>query len=150
MKSIVELDIEAPRGEVAALYGDPSHSTSWMDDVERYEPLSGAPGMPGSTYRLVPKRGDMIFIATVLSRDLPREVRLRLDAARATVLVTGTLSELPAGRTQLVSEEIFEFKGFWNGVLGLLAQPAIRRAHRRHMEAFKQFAERKYRNSQRG
>ena len=141
MKSTVELEIEAPRGEVAALYADPRHSTSWMDDLQRYEPLSGAPGEPGSTYRLIPKRGKRVFTATVLTRDLPKEMRLRLEAAGVTVLVSGVLSDLPGERTRLVSEEVFQFNGLLSRLFGLFARAGIRAAHRRHMEAFKRFAE---------
>jgi len=41
----------------------------------------------------------------------------------------------------LVSEEQFRFKSALGRLLGLLAQPLIRRAHRRHMVSFKRFAE---------
>ena len=145
MRSIVVVDINAPQEDVAALYADPGNSTKWMDDLERYEPVSGKPGTPGSTYRLIPKRGSMVFTATVLSRTLPNELRLRLDASNATVDVKGSLSTLADGRTRLVSEEAFKFKGVWNSVFGLLARPAIRKAHRGHIEAFKRFAERQRR-----
>jgi hypothetical protein len=148
VRSVVELDIDAPQKQVAALFADPQNSTSWMDDLERYEPVSGTPGTPGSTYRLVPKHGTMLFTATVVARDLPNEVRLSLDAPSVAVSVCGTLSKLPNDRTRLISLEVFKFKGLRNNVFGLLAQPAIGKAHRRHMEAFKRFAERKCRDVQ--
>ena len=141
MKSRIELEIDAPRGEVAALYADPRNSTAWMDDLERYEPLSGPPGMPGSTYRLVPKQGKRVFDATVLTRNLPSELSVQLETAGVTVHVSGELSELSGGRTRLVSQEVFEFNGFLNTMFGVLAQATIRRTHRRHMLAFKRFAE---------
>jgi hypothetical protein len=80
MKSALELNIQAPRDTVAALFADPANNSKWMTDLDRCEPVTGSPGMPGSAYRMVPKRkSDPGFIATVLSRDLPEEVRLRLD-----------------------------------------------------------------------
>ena len=82
MKSVVELDIDVPREKLAALSADPANITKWMDDLERYEPLTGEPGMPGSTYRMVPKEA-----------------------------------------------------------IGFFAGGAIRKAHRKHMDAFKRFAE---------
>ena len=85
----------------------------------------------------------MIFTARVVSRNLPHELRLRLEAGNATVDVHATLSTLADGRTKLVSEELFEFKGVWNKLFGLLARPAIRKAHRKHIEALKHFAERR-------
>ena len=133
--------ISGPLEKVAELFADPSKSTAWMDDLERYEPLSGQQGMPGSTYRLIPRKGSMVFTATVLERKLPHELRLKLEAANVTVDVHSTLSTIATGQTRLVSEEEFEFKGLAK-IFSLFARPAIRKAHRHHMEAFKQFAER--------
>jgi hypothetical protein len=64
MRSTVVVGINAPQEAVAALYADPGNNAKWMEDVERYEPLSGEQGMPGSTYRLAPKHGSMVFTAT--------------------------------------------------------------------------------------
>jgi hypothetical protein len=118
MKSTVTVDIDAPREMVAALFADPSKNVDWMDDVARSEPVSGEQGMPGSTYRLVPKKGSMLFTVTVVSRNLPNELRLHLDAATAVVAVRGILSTLPDGRTRLESQEEFTFKGLWNAAFG--------------------------------
>jgi hypothetical protein len=142
MKSVIELEIVGPRPRVAELFASPENSPRWMDDLGRYEAISGTPGMPGSRYRLVPKKGSLAFVATVKARELPRRVQVELDSPKITVSVTGTFEELSPGRTRLVSEEVFTFKGLFSKAFGLLARPAIRRAHRRHMEGFKRFAER--------
>jgi len=63
------------------------------------------------------------------------------------VTVYGTLSTLPDGRTRLVSEEEFRFKGLWRAAFGVLAWSAIRKAHRRHIESFKRFVEHERRSS---
>jgi len=44
-------------------------------------------------------------------------------------------------KTKLISQEEFQFKGFFNKLFGFLSRPAIHRVHRRQMEAFKRFAE---------
>jgi len=75
MTSVVEIDIAAPRARVADLFFDPANNPKWMSDIERCEPVNGTLGMPGSTYRLVPKSGNRVFVATVLSKDLPDELR---------------------------------------------------------------------------
>ena len=77
MRSVVDLEINVARERLAALFADPGNSTKWMDDLQKYQPISGEPGMPGSTYRLVPKKGKMVLLATVISRKLPNEVRLK-------------------------------------------------------------------------
>ena len=143
MKSTVELDIDLPQVRLAGLFADPANSTKWMDDLERYEPVSGQPGSPGSTYRLVPKKGDMVFLATVISNDLPHESRLRLDGSNVLVSITVRYVALSPQKARLISEEVFTFKGLLGRIMGFVARPAIRRAHRRHMEAFRRFAERR-------
>jgi hypothetical protein len=141
VKSVVQVDIDLPRERLAALFADPTLSSAWMDDIARYEPISGQPGAPGSTYRLVPKNGDMVFVATVIANDLPNESRLRLDADNVTVAVTARYVAVSSERSRLVSEEDFTFKGLVGRVGGFLARAAIHKAHRRQMEAFKRFVE---------
>jgi uncharacterized protein YndB with AHSA1/START domain len=141
MTSVVEIDIAAPRARVADLFSDPANNPKWMSDIERCEPVNGTLGMPGSTHRLVPKSGNRVFVATVLSKDLPDELRLRLEAPNVVVSIVDRFVATSPEVTRLVSEEEFRFKGVVNSMLGFLAQPAIKKAHRRHMDAFKQFVE---------
>jgi hypothetical protein len=143
MKSVIELDIDAQQSVVADLFMDPNNNLKWMDEIDRIEPISGRSGEPGSVYRLVPKRaeGDRIFVATVLAKEPPAESRLSLVAPNISVSVRATLRKVAETRTKLISEETFQFEGLFGRVVGLMAGPAIRRAHRRHMESFKRFAE---------
>jgi len=142
MKSVVELDINVGQAKVAELFTDPQRNPEWMDDVERIEPVGGDLGKPGSRYRLVPKQGNLTFVARIISRELPTEAKLILDAPSISVSVTGKFIALSEVSTRLVSEEIFIFKGIFWKLRGLFARGAIRGAHRRHMESFKRFAER--------
>ena len=141
MKSIVQVEINIPQKETAELYADPRNNLKWMHDIARYEPLSGEQGMPGSTYRLVPKEGDMIFVATVIERNLPDELKLHLEAADVDVEVRGTFSSLSPARTKLINEQVFTFKGEGEGAVSASVKEDIKAAHRRHMEDFKHFAE---------
>jgi len=140
MKSIVEVEINVPQSEAAELYADPRNNLKWMHDIARYEPLSGEEGMPGSTYRLVPKEGEMIFVATVVERNLPDELKLHLEASDVDVEVKGTFSSLSPTRTKLISEEVFTFKD-GDETVGASVEEDIKAAHRQHMEDFKRFAE---------
>ena len=141
MKSVVEVDIQAPCEDVAALFADPANIPKWMLDLERYEPVEGVPGTQGSSYRMVPKTGDMVFVATVLSRSLPDQVILRLDGKNVVVLVTDRFIATSRRATKMVSEEEFRFTTLFSWLFGFVAQHSIRKAHRQHMESFKQFAE---------
>jgi hypothetical protein len=143
MKSIVELEVAVPKQELAALFADPGNMTKWMDDLERYEHVGGDAGMRGSTYRMVPKAGtsQMEFTATVTARNLPDAMGLKLESPNVDVSIICTFGALSPHRTKLVSEEVFMFRGLFNKLFGLLAMRDIRKHHRRHMEAFKRFAE---------
>ena len=146
MKSVVKLDIQAPRDQVALLFADPANNPKWMHDLDRCEPIAGSVGMPGSTYRMVPKKGNMVFVATVLSRNLPEEVRLLLERKDVVVSITDRFRAISQGVTVMVSEEDFRFKSMFSRVFGFVAQSSIRNAHRRHMESFKHFAEQQVRS----
>jgi hypothetical protein len=140
MKSVVELEINATRDRVAALFSDPRNMVKWMDDMD-YEPLTGPQGEPGSTYHLGQRDG-MWFTATVLAKNLPKEMQLRLDLPDLEVAITDKFVALPSGHTKLTSTEDFRWKGILSRLKGVFARGAMKRAHRRHMESFKQYAER--------
>ena len=140
MKSTVEVEIAAPLDEVSRLLADPRHSAEWMHDLARYELVSGEPGAVGSTYRLVPKDGKLIFLATVQERGPAGELRLHLHSPSVDVAITATLAAIAPDHTRLVSEEVFTFRGVLS-LLVLLAAGPIRASHRRHMEDFKKWVE---------
>jgi hypothetical protein len=123
------------------LYADPRNNPKWMHDIARYEPLSGEEGMPGSIYRLVPKEGDTIFVATVVERNLPDELRLHLEASDVEVEVRGTFFSLSPTHTKFLSEEVFTFKGAEAETVSPAVEDNIKTAHHRHIEDFKHFAE---------
>jgi hypothetical protein len=141
MKSVVEVEIKRPQKEAAELYADPRNNPKWMHDIARYEPLSGEGGMPGSTYRLVPKEGEMIFVATVVERNLPDELKLHLEASDVEVEVKGTFSSLSPTSTKFISEQVFTFKVAEAETVSPAVKEDIKTAHRRHIEDFKRFAE---------
>ncbi|MGZ4053315.1 MAG: SRPBCC family protein [Bacteroidia bacterium] len=140
MKSIFETEINMSQAKLAELYANPENNIKWMLDLEKYEPISGMPGMPGSKYRLIPKKGNMIFTATVISRDLPNELKLNLEASNVNVLVTGKFIALSPEKTKFISEEVFTFKGIFNKIFGFLAQSLVKKTHNKHMKDFKEFA----------
>jgi uncharacterized protein YndB with AHSA1/START domain len=141
MIDLIEVNIQKPIDRVASLHADPTNNTKWMHDIARVELVSGKPGAPGSRYRMIPSRGSMVFEATVVAAELPRELQLTLEASGITVLVRATFEARSDGSTRMRSEERFVFHGFVHRLMGLLARPAIRKAHRTHIEAFRQFAE---------
>jgi len=141
MRSVVELDIDGPRERVAELFADPANITKWMHDLARCEPVSGMFGTTGSSYRMVPKTGDMAFVATILLRNLPEEVRLRLDGKNMVVMITDRFSVTSMGTTRIRSVEEFRFTSLLGRLIGFVAQGSIKKAHLSHMKSFKEFVE---------
>jgi hypothetical protein len=141
LKSVVVVDIDRPEGEVGELFADPRNSSKWMLDLDRYEPLSGEEGMPGSTYRLSPKTGETAFVVTVLARDLPRELHLSLEGSNVHVDLVAGLTALSPSSTRLTSQEVFTFRGLFGPLVPAVASKAIKAAHRKAIEEFKRFAE---------
>jgi uncharacterized membrane protein len=140
MQDVVTVEIDAPRGRVAELFADPRNNPKWMEDLKRFQLIKGKPGAPGSMYRLAQQEGELDFTATVIARDLPREVRLALDSSKVSVSIRTTFRNHD-GRTHLVSAERFRFKGLFGPLLGWLAKRSIHRAHVRQMQAFKRYVE---------
>lgn len=141
MKSIVEVEIDKPQEEVAMLFADPGNNPKWMHDLAGYEPISGDQGMPGFSYRLLPKEGDMIFLATIVESNLPDMICMKLRALTVDVAIKVTFTALSSTRTKLISEEEFSFNDSNNTIVDSAKQNAIRAAHRQHIEDFKSFAE---------
>jgi hypothetical protein len=142
MRSIAVVEIEAPQAEVAARFADPRNTAKWMVDLDRQEPISGEPGMPGSKYRLISEHQHLNFEATVVERRLPDLVRLALTSPSISVAIDARFSALPSGRTKLTSTEVFRFKGVFGRAMALFARRSIHSAHVRQMEAFRRYAER--------
>ena len=115
-----------------------------MHDLERYEHLSGAFGMPGSRYRMVPKAGSqqMEFVSTVTASNLPDRLVLKLELPAVDVSVTATFTAAvrPAG-PECSRNEVFTFHGPFNKLFSRLASRDIRKHHRDHIESFKRFVE---------
>jgi hypothetical protein len=142
MRSRVEVNIAAAPVLVAELFSDPSRNVEWMNDVERIEALRGNLGEVGSVYKIIPKDNGLCFVATVLAVDLPNRLRLSLDEKTVSVSVNATFVRLSETMTKLISEEQFMFKGLLKRFFSIFVRTSIKRAHRRHIESFKRFAER--------
>jgi hypothetical protein len=141
MKSTVVIDIRAPRSTVAELFADPFNNPTWMNELDRVELVNGQLGAQGSKYRMVSKDGQMDFVATVVLSDLPNELHLRLDGSNLAVLITDRFLAPSRDVTRLISEEVFTFESPIRRLFSIFTRILIRKAHRRHMQSFKRFAE---------
>jgi hypothetical protein len=118
----VEIDIALPRDEVARLFADPDKLVKWQRGLPSIEPLSGEPGQPGSTARLVFLNGKrrLEMVETITANDLPEAFHGTYDAKGVHNVVENWFTEPAPGTTHWVSRNAFEFQGFMK-VIGLLS-----------------------------
>lgn len=150
MNYTFETDIHAPQEVVAELAGNPDNRKHWMEGLESDEQLSGTPGMPGATSRLVFKTGKVTItmVGTVLARNFPDEFRERFEASNLVTTATTRFAAVTPQTTHYISEQAFQFKGLFNTLVGFLLQREFKQQTLRHMKRFKQFAESSYHQSQ--
>lgn len=82
-----------------------------------------------------------MFVAMVVERNLPDELKQDLRAPDVDVTVTTTVIALSPAQTKLLSEQVFTFKGVDEVTVSPTVEDAIKAVHRRHIQDFKHFVE---------
>lgn len=143
MRYSIETEISAPIEKVAELVGDPDNRKEWMEGLESQEHVSGSPGMKGAKSRLVFKTGGTTITmdGTVTGRNLPDEFHQTMEAPHVLITITTRLVALSPEKTKHISEQEYEFKGIKNKIIGLLMRRTFKKQTLRHVENFRQLAE---------
>jgi hypothetical protein len=143
MKYIRAIEMNAPRDQVAKLFGDPANRLKWMDGIEDFEQMEGTPGETGSKAKMVFKVGNMhmTMIGTVTANNLPDSLRESIDASNVLTTAVSKFEAVSPQVTKYVSEQDFNFKGLFNKVVGFLLQREFKQQTLRHMQGFKRFVE---------
>lgn len=131
-----------PRTRVIELFDDPEIMRRWMAGLQSFEPLSGVPGTPGATSKLVFRIGkrNLEMIETITTRNLPDEFSGTCDAPGVFNVVQNRFTEMGPNRTRWESENEFRFKGFMR-IPGLLMRGALSKQSLKYMQDFKAYAE---------
>lgn len=142
MKYTVDIEIDRPREEVAALIDDPENLPKWQRGLLSIEPLEGAPREVGSTSQLTFRMGKrtMEMKETILVHDLPDEFSCTYDAKGVHNVVRNRFFEVGPGKTRWESENEFQFRGLMK-ILGVLMKGAFPKQSLKYMKDFKAFAE---------
>src|SRR5688572_6949927 len=140
MKHSVEVNIAAPRSKVVALFDEPANLMKWMPDLVRFEPISGPPGQPGATSRLVyrARKKEFELMETVTVRKLPDEFSGTYASSMGTTFITNRFIDNGATTRWIVDTE-FKSTGVMK-VLTFLMGGVIRAQNRKMVDAFKTFA----------
>lgn len=142
MKYTLELDIEAPRSRVTALFDDPENWPKWQAGFVSAEVIAGNARETGSQTRLVQKlaTGNTEIVETIESRNLPQEITCTYQAKGAWNRVANRFEEISPTRTRWVFETEFRCTGILK-LLSTLAPGMFRKASLKEMNSFKLFAE---------
>jgi uncharacterized membrane protein len=142
MKYTVEIEIESPVEKVVELFDNPDNMNKWMDGLQSFEHLSGAPGQPGAKSRLKFKMGkrEIEMIETITVRDLPKEFSGIYETKGVYNSVKSSFSPLPGNKTRYSSEQEFQFSGFMK-IMAFLMPGAFKKESVKYLAAFKKFVE---------
>ncbi len=136
--------IDLPRARVVELFDDPDNLSKWQEGLQSFEHLSGEPGQPGSTARLVYEhRGRNVeMIETIVTRNLPDEFSGTYETEGVWNEVRNSFVEEGPNRTRWVTETDFRFSSIRMRLMGIFMRPLFGRQTQKFLNDFKAFAER--------
>ena len=142
MHYTVEIDLDLPRDRVIELLDSTENLKKWLRGLQVFEPLTGEPGQPGATSRMVFQMGRrrMEMIETITKRDLPALLASTYDTSGVHNEVQNRFVEVEPEKTRWIGENEFVFSGFMK-LVGFLARSAFPKQSLKTMQAFKAFAE---------
>ena len=142
MKYTTEVIIDRPRADVIAKFEDPESMKAWQPTLQRYETLSGAPGQPGSTMKLVYDEGGrtMEMVETIVANELPNEFHATYETVGVYNMQKNWFTEMEDGKTRWLSESEFKFSGLMI-LMGIFMRGAFPKQTLQTMQNFKAFVE---------
>ncbi|MDH3494555.1 MAG: SRPBCC family protein [Acidobacteriota bacterium] len=144
MKYVVDTVIDRPVNEVISKFDDPENLKEWMDGLLSFEPISGTPGEIGAKAKLVFQMGKkkIEMIETITAKNLPDEFGGTYEAEGVFNTVMNRFESVGNDQTRMTQQCEFEFTSFMMKVMGFFIPGAFKSQTRKHMDAFKSFAER--------
>jgi len=141
MKHSCDIEINAPRSKVVALFDNPANLVKWQPDLLKFEPISGTPGQPNAKSRLVYRAGEGEFelIETITVRNLPDEFSGTYESKMGTTKIRNRFIDNGATTRWIVDTE-FTGSGMMKA-LSLLMGGVMRAQTEKVVQAFKGFAE---------
>jgi len=141
MKHSFDIEINAPRDRVVALFDDPANLPRWQPDLLRFEPISGTPGHPEAKSRLVYRtgQGELELIETVKLRNLPDEFAGTYESKMGMTQLRNRFIDNGA-KTRWIVDTEFTGLGMMKLASGLMGG-MIRAQTLKMLNAFKAFVE---------
>ena len=142
MRYETEIIINLPRARVIELFDSFDNLKQWQEGLISYEHISGEPGKPGATTRLLYDMGRrrMEMIETIIERNLPDEFSATYDASGVHNIVRNIFYD-EEEQTRWVLDSDFQFRSYMRIVSLFIPNSSFRNQTRSSMESFKRFAE---------
>ena len=142
MRYETEIIINLPRARVIELFDSFDNLKQWQEGLISYEHISGEPGQPGATTRLLYDMGRrrMEMIETIIERNLPDEFSATYDASGVHNIVRNIFYDEDE-QTRWVLDSDFQFRSYMRIVSLFIPNSSFRNQTRSSMESFKRFAE---------
>jgi uncharacterized protein YndB with AHSA1/START domain len=140
---VSEIEVERPRGEVAAYAADPDNATEWYENIERVEWETERPLAHGSRIAFVARFLGRRLAYTYEIRELVPGERLVMGTADGPFPMETTYAwtDSPSGGTRMTLRNRGEPSGFSKVAAPMMAS-AMRRANRTDLERLKEILER--------
>ena len=141
MKYSNEIIVNLPRNKVIELFDNPDNLKKWMKGLQSFEHVSGEHGKEGSKSKLVfDMNGRKVeMIETITKRNLPEEFSGTYEAKGVFNIQKIFLKKMRR-ENQLDCNTEFQFSGFMK-LMGLFMPGAFKKETMKHMQSFKDFAE---------
>jgi hypothetical protein len=145
MKYTTEIVLDIPRSKVIEFFDNPENMKFWQEGFISYEHINGEPGEVGSQMRLKYDMGKrkIDMIETISSRDLPDEFNAIYETKGVWNEVKNFFYE-EGNTTRMVTENEFRFSSIFMKMMGIIMPGAFKKQTLKYAEAFKAFAEKKY------
>jgi len=137
-----EIEIDRPRGEVAAYASDPDNATAWYENIKSVEWKSPKPLSVGSRLDFVAQFLGRRLAYTYEVKELIPGERFMMSTAEGPfpMETTYTWQDVPAGGTKMVLRNRGEPSGFFRIAAPMMAS-AMRRANRKDLARLKALLE---------
>jgi uncharacterized protein YndB with AHSA1/START domain len=137
-----EIEIDRPRGIVAAFAADPDNATRWYENIEAVEWKTPPPLAVGSRIAFAARFLGRRLAYTYEIRELVPGERLVMSTADGPFAMetTYTWEDTPSGGTRMTLRNRGEPSGFGR-VAGPLMAAAVRRANRKDLASLKRVLE---------
>jgi carbon monoxide dehydrogenase subunit G len=142
MKYSTELIIDLPRDKVVELFNNEENLFKWLKGLESFDHISGTKGEEGAVSKMVVKSGkrEMEMKETIMKVNLPEGINFLYEGKGVQNWNDHTFVNEGDSQTKWTQNNVFKMKGAMK-IFGFLMPGMFKKQTAKHMNDFKEFAE---------